>query len=135
MPLDQFFSRYAELSMAPEPEALASLYAPTFIVGGPQGSQAFTNDARFVQWLRQVATFNRWHGMRGLTAIAIRDVTLSPRHALATVTWSARFEKTGDRAIDFEISYLLERIEDEWRILSYISRTDQEAEMVREGLL
>jgi hypothetical protein len=34
----------------------------TFVVGGPHGSQAFTDDVRFVEWLRQVANFNRQHG-------------------------------------------------------------------------
>ncbi len=135
MSLDRFFSRYAERSLGPKPEELAGLYAPTFIVGGPHGSQAFTNDVRFIEWLRQVATFNRQHGMRSLTAISVRDATLSPLHTLATVTWGARFEKTGERIIEFEISYLLEKAEDQWRILSYISRTDQNAAMEKEGLL
>jgi hypothetical protein len=45
MSLDGFFGRYAELSMGTHPETLASLYAPAFIIGGPQGSKAFTNDA------------------------------------------------------------------------------------------
>ena len=86
MELDRFFSRYAELSAGPQPEALAALYAPMFIVGGPESSQAFANDGRFHEWLRQVAAFNREHGMRTITALSIRDVNLSPRHALALVT-------------------------------------------------
>ena len=135
MSLNRFFSRYAELSLGPRPEELASAYAPTFIVGGPSGSQAFANDGRFVEWLRQVAAFNRQHGMRSLTAMSIRDESLSPIHTLATVTWGARFEKTGDRTIDFDISYLLERADDEWRILSYITQSDQDAAMKQEGLL
>ena len=135
MSLDRFFGRYGELSTGPQPEALAPLYAATFIVGGPEGSHAFTNDDRFIEWLRQVAEFNRKHGMRALHVMSIRDVTLSPLHTLATVTWGAQFERTGDRLIEFEISYLLERAEDEWRILSYISRADQNAEMAKAGLL
>ena len=118
-----------------QPEALASLYAATFIVGGPEGSHAYTNDACFIEWLRHVADFNRQHGMRSLSAMSIRDVTLSPLHILVTVTWGARFEKTGERIVEFEISYLLEKAEDEWRILSYVSRSDQNAEMQKEGLL
>ena len=135
MSLDRFFRQYAELSMGSQPEGLAGLDAATFIVGGPEGSRAFTNDADFVWWLRQVADFNREHGMRALTALSIRDVALSSRHTLATVTWGTRFEKTGDRVIEFEISYLLEQTKDEWRILSYIARDDQNAEMAKEGLL
>jgi hypothetical protein len=61
--------------------------------------------------------------------MSIRDATLSPIHTLATVTCGARFEKTGDRIIDFEISYLLEKTDDEWRILSYTSCSDQNAAM------
>lgn len=121
--------------MGAQPEALANVYAPMFIVCGPEGSQAFANDARFIEWLRQVVAFNRQHGMRALAVVSIRDVALSPLHTLATVIWAARFDKTGDRSIEFEISYLLERADDEWRILSYISRTDQNAEMAKEGLL
>jgi hypothetical protein len=135
MSLDQFFRQYASLSTGPQPEALAALYAPTFIVGGPDGSQAFANDARFLEWLRHVAAFNRQHGMRAIEPISIRDMALSPRHTLATVTWGARFEKTGDRVIEFEISYLLEKADERWQLLAYISRSDQNAEMAKEGLL
>jgi hypothetical protein len=134
MSLEQFFRRYAELSIGPQPEALAAFYAPTFIVGSPQGSQAFTNDARFIEWLRQLVDFNRRRGMRSLAAVAIRETALSPLHALAAVTWGARFEKTGERVIEFEISYLLEKAEDDWRILVYVSREDENAEMEKEGL-
>jgi hypothetical protein len=130
----EFFDRYAELSIGPRPEDLARLYAPTFIVGGPQGSQAFTNDSRFLDWLRQLGEFNRQHGMRSLAVVTIRDVTLSPVHMLATVTWGARFEKTGDRLITFEISYLLEQAAESWKVLSYVSRSDQMEEMKKEGL-
>jgi hypothetical protein len=135
MALDRFFSRYAELSLGPQPEALAGPYAPTFIVGGPEGSHAFANDDRFLEWLRQVAAFNRQHGMRSLIVVSVDGMELSPLHVLATVTWGARFDKTGDRAIAFAISYLLENSDGDWRILSYISRADQNAEMAKEGLL
>jgi hypothetical protein len=135
MSLDRFFSRYAQLSTGPRPEDLAPLYAPTFIVGGPEGSQAFANDARFIEWLQQVTTFNRKRGMQALTVVSIRDISLSPLHTLASVTWGARFEATGDRLVEFEISYLLEVSADAWRILAYISRADQQREMERAGLL
>ena len=133
--LRQFFDRYAAVSIGPRPEDLASLYAPTFIVAGPRGSQAFTNDSRFLDWLRTVAEFNREHGMCSLGVVTSREVTLSPLRALATITWGAQFEKTGDRVIEFEISYLMEKARDTWKILSYVSQSDQEEEMKRESLL
>jgi hypothetical protein len=135
MSLMQFFSHYAELSLGPRPEALAHLYAPTFIVGGPQGTRAFPNDAHFIEWLRQVGDFNRRQGMLALVVVSVRETTLSPLHVLATVTWGARFAKTGERVIEFDIAYLLEKAGTSWLILSYISQSDQETEMKKEGLL
>jgi hypothetical protein len=133
--LRQFFDRYAALSIGPRPEDLAGLYAPTFIVAGPQGSQAFPNDSRFIDWLRSVADGNRQRGMRALQVVTAREMTLSPRHVLAIIRWGARFEKTGDRVIEFEISYLVEKAGDTWQILSYVSQSDEDEEMKKEGLV
>ena len=135
MTLDEFFARYAERSLGPAPETLAECYAPTFIVAGPEGSRAFPNDERFLAWLREVADFNRAHGMRTLRPIEVREASLSPLHTLATVTWGAQFTRTGDELIAFEIAYLLERTEDAWRILAYVSRASQADEMARLGLV
>ena len=49
--------------------------------------------------------------------------------------WSAWFEKTGDRAIEFEIADLLERAGESWRVMGYISERNQEEEMRALGLL
>jgi hypothetical protein len=104
MTVEQFFARYAALSMGDDDHAMAAMYAPSFFVGGPKGSMVFANDTRFLDWLAQVR-------------------------------WSARFEKTGDRAIEFDIAYLIERAGESWRVLGYVSERDQEEEMRDLGLL
>ena len=135
MTAEQFFARYAALSLGDDDRALAAVYAPSFFVAGPKGSATFANDAKFLAWLAQVHAFNRQHQMQALSPAAVRQTTLSPLHALAQVRWSARFEKTGDRAVEFEIAYLLERAADSWRVLGYVSEQDQEEEMRALGLL
>lgn len=137
MTVEQFFARYAALSMGDDHPALAAMYAPRFFVAGPTGSQTFANDAHFLDWLAQVSAFNRQHGMHGLSAAAVRETALSPLHVLAQVRWSARFEKTGTRAIEFEIAYLLERASEswQWQLLGYVSARDQEQEMRALGLM
>jgi hypothetical protein len=135
MTAEQFFKRYSELSMGDDDHALAAIYAPSFFVAGPKGSATFANDAKFLEWLAQVRAFNRQHGMKGMAPAAVRETPLSPIHVLAHVRWSARFEKTGDRAIEFEIAYLLERTDESWRVMGYISERDQEEEMRALGLL
>jgi hypothetical protein len=135
MTAEQFFARYAALSMGDDDHALAAMYAPSFFVAGPKGSTTFANDAKFLEWLAQVRVFNQQHGMKTMAPVAVRETPLSPLHTLAQVRWSARFEKTGDRAIEFEIAYLLERAAETWRVLGYVSTRDQEEEMRSLGLL
>jgi hypothetical protein len=133
--LTSFFERYAHISTGPRPEDLAPFYAPTFIVGGPKGSQAFTNDASFLAWLRQVADGTRAAGLRSMRPLAASGQALSAIHTLATVRWGAQFARTGERVIAFTIAYLLERHDDAWLILAYLSEEDQEDAMKREGLM
>ena len=135
MTVEQFFTRYAALSMGDDDRALAAMYAPSFFVAGPKGSMAFANDAQFLEWLAHVRAFNRQHGMHAVSPVAVRETVLSPLHVLAQVRWSARFEKTGDRTIEFEIAYLLEQVGESWRVLGYVSARDQEEEMRALGLL
>ena len=135
MTVEQFFTRYAELSMADDDRATAAMYAPSFVVAGPTGSMTFANDAQFVDWLAHVRAFNREHGMHAVSPAAVRQTVLSPLHVLAQVRWRARFEKTGDRPIEFEIAYLIERAGESWRVLGYVSERDQEEEMRALGLL
>jgi hypothetical protein len=54
---------------------------------------------------------------------------------LAQVRWRARFEKTGARAIEFEIACLVERAQESWRVLGYISARDQQKEIQAFGLI
>jgi hypothetical protein len=135
MTVEQFFTRYAALSMGEDERALAEVYAPSFFVAGPKGSMTFANDAAFLDYLVRVRGFNREHGMRSVSPVAVREQALSPLHVLAQVRWSARFEKTGDRTIEFEIAYLMEMAGESWRVLGYISESDQEEEMRALGLL
>ncbi len=134
MTVEQFFADYASISMSDDHRALAALYAPSFFVTGPKGSRTFANDAQFLDWLAHVRAFNREHGMRALSAVAVRRTVLSPRHVLAQVRWSARFEKAGDRPAEFEIAYLLEDTGGAWSVLGYVSERDQEEELRSLGL-
>ena len=95
MTVEQFFTRYAALSMGEDERALAEVYAPSFFVAGPKGSMTFANDAAFLDYLVRVRGFNREHGMSSVSPVAVREKALSPLHVLAQVRWSARFEKTG----------------------------------------
>jgi actin-related protein len=133
---ETFFRGYGAAALGTAPERIASFYAESFIAGGPRGSAVFRNDEQFIDWLKQLHQLNKSSGMTAMTVVSITDSkSLSSRHQLVSVEWGARFEKTGERLITFEISYLLERSGDDWKIIAYISEKDQEEEMQALGLL
>jgi hypothetical protein len=133
--LKPFFEAYSEASMSSDPIVVASHYADAFIASGSTGSAAFKNDEQFLAWLGQVFEFNQYVGMGSLEIVSIHETPISDHHAFATVEWGARFEKTGDERICFEISYLLRFSEGKPLILAYISHEDQEDAMKARGVI
>jgi hypothetical protein len=133
--LKTFFEAYSEASMSSAPAVLAGHYADAFIASGPTGSAAFKNDEQFLAWLGQVCEFNLQVGMGSLEVVSIHETPISDHHAFATVEWGARFEKTGDERICFEISYLLRFSEGKPLILAYISHEDQQDVMKARGII
>jgi len=133
---ETFFDSYGAASLDAKPERIASFFGESFIAGGPRGSAVFRSDERFLDWLTQLHQFNLNIGMTAMTPVSIKDSrSLSSRHELVTVEWGARFEKTGERTITFQIAYLLEAAGEDWNIIAYISEKDQEEEMRALGLL
>jgi hypothetical protein len=133
---ETFFRNYGADALGAAPERIAAFYSESFIAAGPRGSAVFRNDEQFIDWLMQLHQFNESIGMTAMMVVSINDSkSLSGRHQLVTVEWGARFEKTGERLITFQISYLLERSGEAWKILAYISEKDQEEEMQALGLL
>ena len=133
--LREFFGRYALVSIGPEPEKLADFYDASFLAAGPRGGAAFRNDEEFLKWLREVHAFNVKSGMTSLSVGRIAQTPVSPEYTLVTVGWAALFHRTGDAPIRFDISYLLRRAEDGWKVAAYISHEDQEDAMRAHGLL
>lgn len=131
---EEFFRRYARVSMGAEPEKLAAFYDANFLVGGPKGTEAFKNDPAFLDWLRKVHAYNESSGLTAMKAAGVSDFTIGGGYTLATVEWAATFKRTGEKPIRFSISYLLRQAEGAWKIAGYVSHEDQEETMREHGL-
>ena len=51
-----------------------------------------------------------------------------------TVHWSVIFEKTGEQPVEFDVSYLVQEIQDEMKIILFISHEDEFETMKKLGL-
>jgi hypothetical protein len=123
--LRQLFTDYAAASTSGEPSRVAAFYSPNgFLVAGPEGSAVFANDGAFLDWLRGVREFNTRSGLQSMDVDAVDETPIGAHYTLATVRWSARFEKTGAEPIRFSIGYLLQ-MSNTPLIVGYISHEDQ----------
>ena len=132
--LRDFFERYAQVSLGPEPEKLADVYDTSFLVAGPKGGAAFKNDESFVAWLRGVRAFNVGIGMTSMAVVGVGEIPVGAGYTLVTVEWAATFQRTGTTPIRFSISYFLRESEAGLKIAAYVSHEDQEDVMRANGL-
>jgi hypothetical protein len=55
-------------------------------------------------------------------------------YSMVVVRWGITFDKTGNRLIEFDKSYIIEETGSEPKIILLISHVDEEAEMKKLGL-
>jgi hypothetical protein len=130
----RWFEGYAADWQGGNVEAVAARYAPLFQFVKPGKSAAYRNDARFLEWLHDVRGFHVDAGLERVEVVTYRETTLGEHHALVSVTWAVRFQRTAALRIQFDISYLL-TLGEQPTIVSYVSHEDQRRTMQRYGLL
>lgn len=136
----KLFERYESLfnqSLGGDPDmdAIASLYASDFIAASPAGVMTGKNDDQLKRVMAQGYARYRAIGTKGMQ---IRDVRISPideRHCLAHVAWTATYarEDRPDTAIDFEVHYLVQKLDGEAKVFGWVSG-DEDALLKKHGI-
>jgi hypothetical protein len=116
-------------------EAVASLYASDFIAASPTGVVTGKNDDQLKRVMAQGYARYRAIGTKGMR---IRDVRISPideLHCLAHVAWTATYarEDRPDTAIDFDVHYLVQKLDAEAKVFGWVSG-DEEALLRKHGI-
>jgi hypothetical protein len=137
----KFFERYASVfkqALAGEidMEEVASLYASDFIAASPAGVLTGKNGDQLKQVMEQGYTRYRAIGTREMR---IRHVGLSPiddHHCVAHVAWTASYARQdqADIAIDFDVHYLVQKLDGEPKIFGWVSG-DEQALLRRHGII
>lgn len=139
--IDRLFERYENffnraLAGDVDEETGAALYAPEFIAASPAGVMTGKNDAHFMQVMAQGYERYRATGTKGMR---IRDIRLSPiddHHCVAHVGWTATYARKDepDIAIDFDVHYLVQRLDGEPKVFGWVAG-DEQALLRERGIL
>lgn len=129
----KLFERYEQLfrkSLAGDADMdeVASVYASAFIAASPAGVMVGKNDDELKQVMEQGYAHYRAIGTKEMR---IRDVRISPideHHCVAHVAWTSIYARKGqpDVTIDFDVHYLVQKLDGEPKIFGWVSGDEQE---------
>ena len=121
----RFFNR--ALDSAVDLDEGTSFYASAFIAASPAGVVAGKNDDQLGRIMEQ--GYERYRAT-GTKEMRMRDVRLSPmdeHHCVARVAWTAIYSRRDapDISIDFDVHYLVQKLNGEPKIFGWVSGDEQ----------
>jgi hypothetical protein len=128
------FVVYEKAFSALDMEKIAGLFADTFISAGPRGMIA-QNRSDFIRLAHTAAEFYKSVGQTSARILSLQETPISNEYTLMKVHWGVTFRKTGDKLIEFDVSYLVQKTGPEPKIILFIAHQDEEQAMNDMGLM
>jgi hypothetical protein len=128
------FTEYAKAFNALDVEKQVPFFADHFISAGPRGSIA-TSREEFARMAKEAAAFYRKVGQTSAGIISMDEMPISNEYSMVLVHWGVTFRKTGDRMIEFDVSYLVQHTGNDPKIILFIAHQDEQQAMQELGLL
>jgi len=128
------FAEYEKAFASLDFKKSAGFFADTFISAGPRGVIA-QSKAEFIKLANEAADFYRQVGQTSAKIISADETPISNEYSMVKVHWGATFKKTGDRLIEFDVSYFIFRSVPEPKIIMFIAHQDEQQAMRDLGLV
>ena len=133
--MKKLFANYESAFNVLDIEKQVDFFADTFISAGPKGTIA-QDRKEFMKLSRQAADFYRKVGQTGAKILSMKETPISDAYSFVTVHWGATFKKTGDKPIEFDVTYVLQKTDPQKpKIIMFITHQDEEAAMKELGLV
>ncbi len=130
----KLFAEYEKAFNALEVEKQVSLFAEHFISAGPRGSIALGRD-EFARMASEAAKFYKSVGQTSAKILSMDETAISTEYSMVRVHWGVTFEKTGNKLIEFDVTYFIQETDAEPKIIMFIAHQDEERAMKELGLL
>lgn len=132
--IKKLFTEYAAAFAALDFRKQAGFFADTFIMAGPHGVVS-ENKSEFLKKASKAADFYKRVGQTSAKLISLHETPISDQFSLVKTHWGVTFQKTGDRLIEFDVSYLVQTNGSEPKIILAIAHQDEQQAMKELGLL
>lgn len=132
--IKKLFAEYEKAFAALAIEKNAGFFAETFISAGPRGAIA-QSKAEFLKLAHQAAEFYRKVGQTSAKILSADETPISSEYLMVKVHWGVTFKKTGDKLIEFDVSYFVQKTGPTPKIIMFIAHQDEQKAMQELGLM
>ena len=112
----------------------AEFFADTFISAGPRGVIA-QSKAEFLKLAHQATAFYKSLDQTSARILSADETPISNEYSMVKVHFGVTFRKTKDRLIEFDVTYFVQKIGTEPRIIMFIAHQDEQKAMQELGLI
>jgi len=126
-------AEYEKAFNALEVEKQVPFFEEHFISAGPRGSIAQGRD-EFSKMASKAAEFYRSVGQTSAKILSMDETQISNKYSMVKVHWGVTFKKTENKLIEFDVTYFLQKIGPEPKIIMFIAHQDEERAMKELGL-
>jgi len=132
--IEKLFIEYEKAFNALDVKKNAELFSDNFISAGPKGAIA-QGKKDFLEKAEQASAFYKSIGQTSAKIIAKDVIPISDQYIMVTVHWGVTFQKTGNKPVEFDVSYIIYGPGGEPRIILFIAHQDEEEAMKKLGLV
>ena len=131
--LDTLFKEYETAFDKLDVKTISGYCADSFISAGPKGS--ITQSRKdYEKKAEQATKFYKSIGRNSAKIISKRVMPICNDYSMVVVRWGITFDRTGNKVIEFDTSYIIQEVGDEPKIILLISHEDEEEAMKKLGL-
>jgi len=131
--LDTLFKEYETAFDKLDVKKISGYCADSIISAGPKGSIA-QNRKDYEKKAEQTNKFYKSVGRNSARIISKRVMPICNDYSMVVVRWGITFDKTGNKLIEFDTSYIIEETGNEPKIILLISHEDEETAMKKLGM-
>ena len=132
--IKKMFAEYEKAFAALDIKKNSEFFADIFISAGPNGVIA-QSKTEFVKMAQQAADFYKNIGQTSAKILSVDEVPISNEYSMVKVHWGVTFEQTGDRLIEFDVTYFVQKTGSEPKIIMFIAHQDEQKAMQDLGLM
>ena len=131
--LDTLFKEYETAFDKLDVKTISGYCADSFISAGPKGS--ITQSRKdYEKKAEQTNKFYKSVGRNSARIISKRVMPICNDYSIVVVRWGVTFYKTGNKLIEFDISYIIQETGSDPKIILLISHEDEETAIEKLGL-